>query len=283
MDRRAPAQFNPNETIWDEFGAIKGLRRKLAGLIYRFPDSGLFGLKRLRTHIVICGYQRSGTTLLLMMMEYALPNARRFGREKSAWRAATFEWRNHEVLISKMPVDIFRLHCLRNFYNNRRAKLRTIIMIRDPRDVLTSRHPKTGPEGYFQDSDQWRDMHVYVERYRNDPDVLLLRYEDLVADPDSVQEKVDAFTGEKSVCRYVDAHKDDRPDFDTHTLNGVRPVDKGGVGRWRRPEHRDRMEFILRELPQLPQVLIDLGYESDTSWIEQWRKETASPIEAVAL
>jgi hypothetical protein len=226
MDFRRPTVFNPNETIWDEWKGFKGLRRRLRAVIYRLPDTGWFGLTPLRTHILICGYPRSGTTLLLMMMEYALPKARFFGREVAAWRAATFQWRNHAVVISKVPTDIFRLHRIRNFYKTRRAKLKTIIMIRDPRDVLSSHHPDTGREAYFMDFEQWKDVHTDVMRYRNDTDVMLLKYEDLVGDPGAVQARVDAFTGEKSERPYADAHKAKRSDFDTDPLNGVRAMDE---------------------------------------------------------
>jgi hypothetical protein len=55
----------------------------------------------------------------------------------------------------------------------------------------------------------------------------------------------------------------------------VRPVDRSGIGRWAKREHRQRIEEILREVPELPQALIDLGYEADTSWIERWRSSEA--------
>jgi len=283
MDSRRPALFNADESIWDEWKGFKRLRRRFRAAFYRLPDTGRFGLTPLRTHILICGYQRAGTTLLLMMMEHTLPDAKFFGKEKSAWRAATFEWRNHAIVISKVPTDIFRLHRLRNFYKTRQAKLKTIIMIRDPRDVLSSRHPKTGEHAYFQDTEQWKDIHADVMKYRNDPDVLVVRYEDLVADPQAVQAKVEAFTGEKSDRRYIDATQAVRPDFDTHTLNGVRPVDRSGIGRWAKGEHRQRIEEILREVPELPQALIDLGYETDTSWIERWRSSEAQASQLSGL
>ena len=276
MDSRQPTVFNPEESIWDQFSGLKRLRRRFWATFYRFPDTGWFGLTPLRTHILICGYGRSGTTLLLMMMEYALPKARWFGREKAAWRAATFEWRNHAVVISKVPTDVCRLHRIRNFYKNRKAKLKTIIMIRDPRDVLSSKHPDTGDLKYFQETDQWKQIHTAVMRYRNDPEVFLLRYEELVTDPDAVQARIDAFTGEKSERRYADAHKVERPDFDAPPLMGVRPVEKSGIGRWSKPEHRQRIEEILKLVPELPQILIDLGYEPDTSWLQRWRQNVTA-------
>src|SRR5580692_8967531 len=152
MESQPPIAFNPQESIWDEWKGFKRLRRRFRAAFYRLPDTGRFGLTPLRTHILICGYGRSGTTLLLMMIEQSLPKARSFGQEKSAWRAATFERRNHAVLISKTPRDISRLHRIRNFYKNRQAALKTIVMIRDPRDVLSSRHPKTGTHRYFQET-----------------------------------------------------------------------------------------------------------------------------------
>jgi len=39
--------------------------------------------------------------MLQMMLENAMPQARRFGCETGGWRAATFAWRNHALLISK--------------------------------------------------------------------------------------------------------------------------------------------------------------------------------------
>ena len=275
MESQLPIAFNTHESIWDEWTGLKRLRRRLRAPFYRLSDTGWFGLTPLRTHVLICGYQRAGTTLFLMMMEHAFPRARFFGTEKSAWRAATFEWRNHAVVISKVPTDIFRLQRLRNFYSDRRAKLKTIIMIRDPRDVLSSRHIKTGDHAYFQNIDQWKDIHAHVMQHCNDPDVMVVRYEDLVTDPNTVQAKVEAFTGEQSERRFNDAPAAIRPDFDTHPLNGVRPVDCSRVGRWARSEHRLRMEEILRELPALPQILIDLGYETDTSWTERLRPTPA--------
>jgi len=204
-----------------------------------------------------------------MMLEQALPKAKSFGQEKSAWRAATFEPRNHSVVISKTPRDISRLHRIRNFYKNRQAALKTIVMIRDPRDVLSSKHPKTGTHRYFQETDRWMRQHADVMRYLHDPQVLVLRYEELVSDPNSVQARIDAFTGEQSERCFSDATANVPSDFDTHPLNGVRPVDCHGIGRWAKREHRHRMEEILRDIPQLPQILIDLGYETDTSWLDR--------------
>jgi hypothetical protein len=200
-----------------------------------------------------------------------LPNARRFGEETSGWRAATYSWRNHAVMISKVPNDVLKLHQVRNFYKDRKAKLKVIILVRDPRDVLTSKMKAVDLVKYATDLQEWRDYHAHVRLYLNDPDVLLLRYEDLVSDTDGIQRRIDAFTGEPTERPMKDFHKADRSDFDTTPLNGVRPVDRNTVGRWATAEHATRIEQILREVPDFPQILRDLGYEQDDSWVDRWK------------
>jgi hypothetical protein len=264
----------PHHSIYGKWGFLKGLRRRLVAPVYRLSDTGLFGLTPLRTHILVCGYQRAGTTMLLAMLEYAHPKARRFGEETSGWRAATYAWRNHAVVVSKVPKDIFELDALQAFYAARKAKLRIIIMVRDPRDVLTS---KMKGAGYGADIPGWRDYHEHYRRHKTAPNAILVRYEDLVADPAAAQRKIDAFTGEPSERPFAEFHTEERKDFDTFPLNGVRPVDQNTVGRWGRPEHRERLEQVLREVPDFPQILIELGYEKDDTWIERWRAGTQSP------
>ena len=93
--KRAPA----DETIFSGWRLTKRWRRRLAGYLFCLPDTGWLGLTPLRTHIVVCGLPRSGTTMLQLMLESALPDARRFGCEVSGWRAAMYRLRNHAVMI----------------------------------------------------------------------------------------------------------------------------------------------------------------------------------------
>jgi hypothetical protein len=267
-ERHSLTRLNPEESARPPFRALKRLHWKLRRAIFCLPDTGLFGLTPLRTHILISGYPRAGTTLLQMMMEYALPEARRYGRERSGWRVAAYKWRNDAVIISKLPSDICILAELQAFYRRRSARLRPIVLLRDPRDVLTSRHATTGDDAYFIDIGEWRQYHDAVARHLTDRDVLIIRYEDLVSDIAGVQARIDSFTGEPSRRPFADFHKEGRQDFDTLNLNGVRPVEAGNVARWQRPAHRARIEQILREVPDFPQILIDTGYEQDAEWIE---------------
>ncbi len=285
VDWRAAAKIDRTETIWSGLGLRRSLKRRVASMFYCLPDTGVFGLTPLRTHIAVCGYPRSGTTMMLMMLEYALPRAKRFGHEQSGWRAAAAAWRNHAVMVSKAPNDVFKLHRLRNFYGNRGAAFRPILMLRDPRDVLTSRHVITGNERYFVDIPQWKDYTAYIQHYLNDPDVLVVRYEDFVDDVDGWQTRIESFAGERFDRPLNQFFTEERSDFRTRALNGVRPVDTKSVGRWCKPEHRARLDEILCDVPEFPQVLIDLGYEQDQSWTDRLPEpagSSASPARTAA-
>ncbi len=247
--------------------------------LFRIVDTGLFGLTPLQKHILICGFPRSGTTMLQLMIENGIPDAKRFGREIGGWRAATYCWRNHAKAITKVPHDLFRLAPLRYFYAKRNVDLKIILVLRDPRDVLTSRRKTGGPAGYVVSSERWRRYYEAFKRHQNDPDVITVRYEDLVADVETQQERIEAFTAETMAVPFSDFNQVDRPDFDTSTLNGLRPIEQSLVARWAADNHRDRIRQVLHELPEIPQTLIDLGYAPDTSWTKPYTR-TATPVAA---
>ncbi len=177
------------------------------------------------------------------------------------------ESRSHDF---QVPDDIFKLDWLRNFYRQRAAKLRIIVLIRDPRDMLTSRHSITGPNQYFVELNLWTRYCSVMRECLHSSDILLLRYEDLVADTLEMQACIEAFTGETGRRPFVDFHLDPWTQFDKTALNGLRPVDGHSLGRWQRPEHRPRIEELLRHDPHFAGTLVELGYESSTDWVAKW-------------
>jgi hypothetical protein len=267
VTHRSRAQAAAAEWIGDDWPVLKRVRRRLLMPLFRIPDTGLLGLTQLRKHILICGFPRSGTTLLQLMLENALPQARRFGREVGGWRAATFAWRNHPLLISKVPHDVFRLDALRNFYVSRPASLRIIMMIRDPRDVLTSQRKDRGSDQYVVTPHRWLRYYQAVQRHRHAPDVLEVRYEDLVGASQRQQERIEGFLGVQMSIPFCRFHEVVRPDFDISTLNGLRPIEQSPVARWTDDCHRSRIGEVLAELPGLPEAIVELGYAEDDSWV----------------
>jgi hypothetical protein len=102
-------------------------------------------------------------------------------------------------------------------------------------------------------------------------DVLTVRYEDLVADPDDVQRRLTDFVGWEVRLPFSRFHAHASAEFKfSFALNGLRPPDPSRIEAWRRPEHRDRIRSVLRTLPELPDYLVEMGYERDAEWAGEY-------------
>jgi hypothetical protein len=248
------------------FAPLRALaKRQLLGVI----DRGWFGATPLRTHVVMCGFPRSGTTLLQLMMETAYPNARTFHRERAALAAVQNTWPGrHELMITKRPDDLFWLDEVRERYRDRRPRPLFIISVRDPRAVLTSVHAKKS--GYCVPPEKWRAAYEHIQYNLQFDDVITVEYREVIEQPQQVQERLSSFIGSSPKASFDEYLSSVPSDFDTTALNGVRPLDASGLDRWRAPKHADRIRQLLRELPELPDRLIEMGYEADTAWTRHY-------------
>lgn len=241
---------------------IEPFRRVAVSLV----DRGWFGGSPLRTHVVVCGFPRSGSTLLQLMIEACVADVRTYGRERRGLEAARCYRRTHPVMMTKRPSDIFTIHDLRAFYANHDAQVRFVLLTRDPRAILTSFH-HSNPDEYYVSAARWRGIYEYWQWAAAAPDVLTLRYEDLICHPLREQERLTEFVGWDVVHPFAEFHTAVPRGFDTRALNGVRRLDPANVDRWKSAKYREKLARVLRvELPELPQRLIELGYEPDATW-----------------
>jgi hypothetical protein len=246
------------------------LRRRLRHAYVRMAEEGWFGLKPLQTHVVICGFPRSGTTMLQLMFETAVADAKAFGRERSGLSVARYTWPGrHAVFLSKKPDDIFHVSEIREYYRELKTAARFVLSVRDPRAVLTSMH--VSKPGYTVSTEKWLAVDAHIRYQTQFSDVIVTEYRDAVERPRLVQERLIAFTGLSLKGNFDDFHKGVPDHFDTRPLNGVRPIDQASLDKWRAPEHRARIQQILRDIPDLPQRLVAGGYEPDTSWVDDYR------------
>lgn len=213
-------------------------------------------LKRL--HVVGC--HRSGTTLMAELVGNCFDIDGRVDHEQSLWEPVPLP---SGVFLTKKPPDTVRIK--RAFLLD--PDLYVIAMVRDPRGVITSRHDSR-PGVFFSSFWRWeRYMNAItdLERHRR---YLTVRYEDLVADPDAVQQRIaDAFPFLRATGRFsrfpdgADVHERARV-----SLNGVRSVDPGSLTRWR--EELPRIKGELLRHPRMTDWLVRLGYEPDDRWTE---------------
>ena len=237
-------------------------------------DSGMPGLHPLRKHIVVCGFPRSGSTLFQVMVDLCIADVRTFPEEVDGLWAARAALRNHPFMLTKKPDDFGEVDALRAFYRDRRADVRFLLTLRDPRAVLTSTHDAyPASRGYYVLPERWRRIYDAVQRLQGAADVTLLRYEQLVRAPDEIEAELTQALGWTVKHPFSDFYavaRQRRLERDSMTegaLGGLRPLDPSRLDGWQHPEHRDRLRDVLDALPELPSALIELGYEQDDAWL----------------
>ncbi|HTR00541.1 MAG TPA: sulfotransferase [Candidatus Acidoferrum sp.] len=208
-----------------------------------------------RVHIVGC--PRSGTTLLLELMGNCFDFSERTPFEFSIFRQ--FATQSGAVL-SKHPTDILHVQPLLESD----PTLHVIHILRDPRAVVASRHKAI--RGYFSNYRIWKDCERASRALLGHPRFLQIRYEELVRDPDGVQQQIlrrFRFLVFKHV--FSEFSKYARPVREAEeALNGLRAVDTASLGKWHL--HLSRVKAQLQEFPSLQSDLEQYGYERDDSW-----------------
>lgn len=260
----ADDQLPPAEPGW--------VRRRGRRLLRYAVDHGLVG-QRLRSHAVICGFPRSGSTLLQLMIDSCVAHVDSFSTEVDALWAATHAPRRRPWMVTKLPANIEQVPELREWYAGHPGALQVLLTVRDPRSVLTSRHAAYPPSrGYYVSPHRWRRVDELVTSLTGDPDVTVVHYEDLVRRPAQVQRSLSAEIGWSVHTPFDRFHERTRAEsLDRMTrgaLGGLRQLDEVRTSGWQAPEHRERLREVLLELPDLPDLLIERGYTTDQRWVD---------------
>ena len=239
-------------------------------------DNGWAGLKPLNRHVVICGFPRTGSTLLQLMIESCVDDVKTFDGEVEALWAAPWALRNHTHMLTKFPRDIGQVTAIREYYRHHTGAAQFVLMLRDPRAVLTSMH-KAYPsdQGYYVSFERWQAIFERFRRIARDSDVAVVRYEDLVRDPDTVGTTLAETVGwnmRRPFAQYelyLDQKAHARDSMTEGALGGLRAVEASRISGWRQPQHLPRLRAMLEAIPDMPAHLIELGYEQDERWIDE--------------
>jgi len=210
-----------------------------------------------RIHIVGVG-PRTGTTLMAECI-VACFDIDAFDTHEA--RVTSHRW-NAEVYLSKWPAEIFtvgpRLRIDRHFH--------VICMIRDPRDAVVSRHA-LDQQRYCTPLHFWTKQIGHVRRLVGKSRFILIKYEDLVTTPDSVQEQIiRRLQFLKKKANFSGFHEVATPSTRAvEALGGVRRIAPERIGNWR--NHLPRLAGQIARHGSVSQDLIEFGYEPDDSWL----------------
>ena len=242
--------------------------------------------------IVICGYPRSGTSLL-----YNMISASTKGFYYDEFESLSIE-RIHRYgnYITKSPVDIFNVGRLDelNIFNK---EIYVVIVVRDIRDVITSKHPML-PDEFFighdhswwphkNDFSKWRyngpgviDINRAIKDSVNNRNinVIKVRYEQIVFDIDGLQKDLESQLNVRFSCplrsffknkaKMAYAYEGDFEASDQSLVLEDKPINSSRAGKWKKPEYKTRICDQFTECPELFEILIDDGYEVDRSWFD---------------
>jgi hypothetical protein len=224
--------------------------------------------------IVISGFPRSGSTLLYNMLRTTVVGFDFYEREWPAMKALEDCAQDGRHRISKRPMDIISARDIEARARELNVRMYFVLTFRDPRGVLTSIHANS--EGRYKVNwdyslktshkdgvcgrtpgliENYRACRACWERKGGNPPVVF--YEDLVTDPDRVQWTLGGECALKYEGRFQDFHRTPPPDFLTHQMNGLRPVEPSRIDAWK--EHPERVREQFEACPELNEVMEWLG------------------------
>ena len=237
-----------------------------------------------RIHIIGCG--RSGTTMLHLAMacfrNVALSNSESgvqhpHLRERLglALRFAALPGRKHYITkrdsgwtTPRQVDDVIAWTRMEN--------IGILNLVRDPRDVMLSRHVRAKrPDLPYISQERWYESTLAADRILNalsdHSRKLTLRYEDIILEPLASQQRLAASFGlePNPDALPIDRVKDNFERLGLHydileitNLNGLRNMDSKTVGQWRRSEEKPSFDAMPPESRAwLEKFCADYGYD----------------------
>lgn len=207
-------------------------------------------------HIVACS-PRSGTTLLHEAMVTCFRADKHYDHEI---RFHLVSADDHQIVVTKRPKDTMYMPAVIDD-----PELYVIYVMRDPRDVIVSRHGKNKGM-YYSNIRLWREMHGYAKSLYGHDRFLAVRYEDFVTDPDATQDKIAAkFPWLEKLHNFSEYHEHAQVSEKSRlAMHDVRPIAPTSIGVWK--NHLGRIKGQMLIHGSLTPYLIECGYETSADW-----------------
>ena len=219
--------------------------------------------------ILIGACPRSGTTLLLSILAaseriFAIPNqtyafsrwAQKIDPENRQihYTALRIDRLYREFLYNKIPPKAVRwlektpkhvksYKKILNYLNNR---IYIINIIRDGRDVVTSKHPRIRSDSYYLEAERWvEDVNLGLD-LEGHPQVLNIRYEDLIDVFEPTMQKIYNFIDEPVPDSLLVWNKKTTIKRSKHWGKPVQKLYADSIKRWQKPEHKEKIDRFMQ-------------------------------------
>jgi len=207
-------------------------------------------------HIVGCS-PRSGTTLLHEAMVTCFKVDKHYDHEVR-FNQVTAD--DGDVVITKRPKDTMYMPDVIDD-----PELYVIYVMRDPRDVIVSRHGKDKGM-YYSNIRLFRELHGYAKSIADHERFLQVNYEEFVSKPDIVQGKIARkFPWLERLHDFSNYHLHANVSEKSRlAMHEVRPIAPTSVGKWKKNLPRIKAQHLTHG--SLTPDLIDCGYETSDEW-----------------
>ncbi len=219
--------------------------------------------------IIIGACPRSGTTILLSVLGahpniFAIPNqsyafdqwvkTKNQQNGGAAYQPFRIDRLYREFLYSKVPEGPTRwlektpkhIKSFHKILDYLGENVQLIHLIRDGRDVVTSKHPKHSPGEYWVPIKRWvEDVSLGIS-LKDHPQVLNVRYEDFIQDFENTMLKVYKFLNEESPTQLDNWKEETNIQKSKHWQNPVQALYKDAIQRWQKPEHKERIKEFMQ-------------------------------------
>ena len=209
-----------------------------------------------RIHIVGCS-PRSGTTLMKNLIINCFDIDLYDEGESSIFSLPKYRG---NIYVTKFPGDIQRI----DYILNKMKQLYILCMLRDPRDIISSVHWHHR-EKYWCGLRYWKKWTPYIDRLIHHPRFILVRYEKLVSEPNTVQREIKEilpFLEQKR--KFTEFHKYTVSYNDNQALSGIRPLSTTSISNWKK--HIPRIKGQIDLHGPISDDLIKYGYEKNNNW-----------------
>lgn len=233
--------------------------------------------------IIIGGCGRSGTTLLLSVlschpaiwgipMETVALSPDGYGEDglynKHPDLTVPLDtWKIYQHLIdSSLPPDVERwcektprnILYFQRILDSFGSGVRLIQIVRDGRDVITSRHPANS-DNFWVPVDRWVQDVTAGLKFQNHPQVLTMRYEDFLNDYEGTLKSICEFVNVEFVEAFLAYPKTSKVNQHLAWDGGSRPISTKSIGKWKKPEFNDMVKAF-QENSEAMQLLQRYGY-----------------------
>ncbi|MFX0134190.1 MAG: sulfotransferase [Candidatus Hodarchaeota archaeon] len=229
--------------------------------------------------IIIGGSGRSGTTLLLSILS-AHPNIFAISFETQIFCPTAYYSTSYSD--AERDFDFVRLHhCLKDAGKRKSYKrwcektpknviffakilkyfkknVRLIHIIRAGRDTILSRHP-INPSKYWSSTKRWISDVKAGLKFKDHPQVLTIKYEDLVLKFKETIIKICNFIDEEVNEEIMNWHKYATVRKHIALAGEIKPIQKNAIGKWKHAEDNVRIREFLDNKDAI-NLLEQLGY-----------------------